>query len=184
MSILKKEYWKEVFSPAMIIKTTMQTIIGSMLVGAFFMLFSDFIFKPYDLHGRWELTLQAESSSSKKLSCVDITYSVLIMQKGINIIAAGEKIRDSKSKREDCKDVPIEGRDIDIGKGKKIKITGYIQNSYIEEDILNLSYFEGKKDHQRFTIGALTINKDEKIEGWYESNIGRARGTISLKRVP
>jgi hypothetical protein len=183
MSILKKEYWKEVFSPSMIIKTTMQTIIGSMLVGAFFMLFSDFIFKPYDLHGRWELTLQAEKSSSKKLSCVDITYTVLIMQKGVNIIAAGEKIRDSKSKREECKDVLVEERHINIGKGKKIKITGFIQNSYIEEDILTLSYFEGKRDNQRFTIAALTINKDKKIEGWYNSNIGHTEGKISLKRV-
>ena len=183
MSILKKEYWKEVFSPAMIIKTTMQTIIGSMLVGAFFMLFSDFIFKPYDLHGRWELTLQPEKSRSKILSCIDITYSVLIMQKGINIIAAGEKIRDSKSKREACKDVSIEERHIDIGKGKKIKIAGFIQNSYIAEDILNLSFFEGKKDNQRFTIAALTLNKDKNIEGWYKSNIGRTEGKIIFKPV-
>ena len=97
MSILNRAYWKEVFSPSMIIKTTMQTIIGSMLVGSFFMLFSDFIFKPSNLHGHWELTLYPEKADAKMNKCIDLTYSVLIMQRGINIIASGEKIKDSPS---------------------------------------------------------------------------------------
>ena len=183
MSIFTQLYWKEVFNPAMIIKTTMQTIIGSLLVGAFFMVFSDFIFKPDDLSGRWELTLEPEKASSVLNSCVDITYTVLVMQNGINIVASGEKIRDAKSKKLACKDVNIENREIAIGKGKKIKITGFIQNNYIDNDVLSLSYFEGKKDNQRFTIAVLEMNADENIKGWYKSTIGRTRGKIHLKRV-
>lgn len=179
MSLLKKEYWKEVFSPSMIIKTTMQTIIGSMLVGSFFMLFSDFIFKPSNLNGHWELTLYPEKADARMNRCLDLTYSVLIMQKGVNIIASGEKIKDTPSNNAQCQPNSIPSQSYKAGKRKKIKITGFIETSYMTDDILTLSYYEGKKDKERFTIATLNI-KENKIEGEYLSHISSARGRIKL----
>ena len=179
MSILNKAYWKEVFSPSMIIKTTMQTIIGSMLVGSFFMLFSDYIFKPSNLHGQWELTLYPEKADAHMNRCIDLTYNVLIMQKGVNIIASGEKSEDNPSSNSQCQPNSIQAQFYKPGKRKKIKITGFIETNYMSDDVLTLSYYEGKKDKERFTIANLTI-KEKTIEGEYLSLISNAKGTIKL----
>ena len=179
MSMLNKEYWKQVFSPSMIIKTTMQTIIGSMLVGSFFMLFSDFIFKPSNLNGHWELTLYPEKADAHMNQCIDLTYSVLIMQKGVNIIASGEKTEDNPSTNAQCQPNSIQAQSYKPGKRKKIKITGFIETHYMSDDILTLSYYEGKKDQERFTIATLNINEN-KIEGKYLSHISSAKGKIKL----
>ena len=161
----------------MIIKTTMQTIIGSMLVGSFFMLFSDFIFKPSNLNGHWELTLYPEKADAKMNRCINLTYSVLIMQKGVNIIASGEKIKDSPSESVQCQPNLIPTQSYNAGKRKNIKIIGFIETSYIKDDVLTISYYEGKK--ARFTIATLNI-EDNKIEGEYLSHISSARGRITL----
>ena len=51
--------------------------------------------------------------------------------------------------------------------------------SYIKDDVLMLSYYEGKKGKERFTIATLNI-KDNQIEGEYLSHISDARGRIKL----
>ena len=76
MKILSSKYWGDVFDPAMIIKTTLQTIIGSVLIGSFFMVLSDYIFKPINMNGRWNLTLKPDKALSMNNQCVFITYSV------------------------------------------------------------------------------------------------------------
>lgn len=182
MQIFTKDYWKEVFSPELIIKTTFQTIIGTVMVGMFFMFFSDYVFKPVDLNGRWSITLHPESALSHKIKCVDIEYTVLIVQNGLEITAGGEKTRDKKSTKPECKDANIYERDIDPGAGERIDISGFINKQYLSNDVLTLSYSEGNQ--QRFTMGVLKINKKDNLSGWYESNISQTRGTITLEKAP
>lgn len=181
--MLNKEYWKDVFNPAMILKTSLQTIIGSVLVGSFFMVFSDYIFQPLNMNGRWELTLEPTFAVSNTNRCVNITYSVLFMQKGVNLLASGEKILDKKSSDKECISSNVTDRKIPPGKGKRIDLTGFIQNNYFTPDVLTISYKEGAPNKQRFTIGSLKIEEDELITGKYDSNISRAEGKITLRRV-
>ena len=181
MSIFKKGYWKEVFSPALIIQTTMQTIIGSVLVGTFFMLLSDYVFQPKDLSGPWTLKLEPKDATAQMNECVDLSFHVLIMQKNINIIATGEKTLVEKSNTKHCREYKLPEEKIHMGHGKIIHLTGFIQNNYFENDVLTLSYLEGKKNHERFTMATLEI-KDNEINGTYYSQIARAYGTIHLVR--
>ncbi|XCN75142.1 MAG: hypothetical protein Q3M24_10530 [Candidatus Electrothrix aestuarii] len=182
MKIFTINYWKEVFQPELIIKTTLQTIIGTVMMGAFFMFFSDYVFKPLDLNGRWTLRIAPEEARSEKLGCVDIAYTVLVVQKGLEITAEGEKVEDTKSERGACKDIDIYERKIDPGKGKKIKITGFVNKNYFSDDILTISYLEGEQE--RVTMGVLSANDKDHISGWYESNISRAKGRITLMKTP
>jgi len=183
MSIFKKGYWKEVFSPALIIQTTMQTIIGSVLVGTFFMLLSDYVFQPKDLSGPWTLKLEPKDATAQMNECVDLSFHVLIMQKDIHIIATGEKTLVEKSNTAHCSDYKLaeEEEEIPTGHGKIIHITGFIKNNYFENDVLTLSYLEGEKNHERFTTATLEIS-DNEITGTYYSQIARAHGTIHLTR--
>jgi len=181
MSIFTKGYWKEVFSPALIIQTTMQTIIGSVLVGTFFMLLSDYVFQPKDLNGPWTLKLEPKDATAQMNECVDLSFHVLIMQKDINIIATGEKTLVEKSNTAHCSDYKLAEEEIPTGHGKIIHITGFIQNNYFENDVLTLSYLEGKKSHERFTMATLKIS-DNEITGTYYSQIARASGRIHLTR--
>ncbi|MDU9050321.1 MAG: hypothetical protein Q3M30_15860 [Candidatus Electrothrix sp. Rat3] len=182
MKIFTISYWKEVFHPELIIKTTLQTIIGTVMAGTFFMFFSDYVFKPLDLNGRWTLQIAPEEARSKKLECVDISYTVLVVQKGLEITAEGEKREDKKSGRGSCKDIEIYERKIDPGKGEKIKITGFMNKNYFSDDILTISYLEGKKE--RVTMGVLSASDKDSISGWYESNISQAKGRITLMKTP
>jgi hypothetical protein len=183
MKMLSRKYWHDVFDPAMIIKTTLQTIVGTILIGSFFMVANDYIFIPIDINGRWNLTLKPEKAKSMKNQCVYITYSVLLVQNGKEIVGHGEKSQDFKSPESSCEDVNIPERTIDPGKGKKINISGFIQNNYIANDSITLSYQEGKKNDLRFTMASFGVSDDNELHGWYKSNISRAEGKILLSRV-
>ena len=93
MSVLEKTYWLEVFSPKDIIKTTIQTIVGTFLLGSFFMVASDYIFPTPDLHGRWEFTTTPTTAVSKKHSIMQLTYTIRIFQEGNKLRGVGEKVR-------------------------------------------------------------------------------------------
>lgn len=181
MRIFTANYWKEVFSLELIVKTTLQTIIGTVLIGSFFMLFTDFIFKPADLNGRWTMVLTPKDASGKMNKCFQLEYTILIVQKGVEIIGGGEKEKDKKLDREDCKDVEGMGQTYILGSegAKRIKLTGFIDNNYFASDVLTLSYLEGSDD--RYTMGVLEVS-DAEMSGWYESNISQTRGKITLKR--
>lgn len=56
MSTFDKEYLLEVLNPRGIIKTTTQTIVGTVLIGSFFMVASDYIFPAPNIHGKWLFT--------------------------------------------------------------------------------------------------------------------------------
>ena len=183
MRLLSSHFWRDVFDPAMIVKTTLQTIIGTVLLGSFFMVCADYIFKPIDLSGRWNMTLKPEKAMSMNNKCVDITYSVLFTQNGSEIVGGGEKSRDSKSNNLACKEKEIFEREVDPGKGKKIHVTGYMKNNYIADDSISISYLEGNQDNLRFTMASLNVNGQNEIRGWYMSNISRAEGEIILSRV-
>ena len=183
MNVLSKVYWGEVFNPAMILKTSLQTIIGSVLVGSFFMVFSDYIFQPPNMNGRWELTLKPKTANGRMNQCVNITYTVLFMQKGVDLVAGGEKIRDTKSTADTCDTEDIPYREIPPGKGKKIKIVGFIQNNYFTNDDMTLSYNEGKPGNLRFTMGELALDGSTEFKGTYHSSISRAEGDLYLKKI-
>ena len=183
MKVLSGEFWRDVFDPALIIKTTLQTIIGTLLVGLVFMVFTDFVFDQVDMSGRWNLELKPEKAMSKKNQCVDITYNVLFTQEGTKLVGAGEKAKDAKSTSPSCKDQDIFEREIDPGKGKRIRITGYVTNNYITKDAIAISYQERDQENLRFTMVSLDVISKDKIVGWYKSNISRAEGSIILSRV-
>jgi hypothetical protein len=183
MKLMSRKYWSDVFDPAMIVKTTLQTIIGSILIGSFFMILSDYVLKPIDMNGRWDLTLKPKTALGKNNQCVDITYSVLFVQEGLEITGFGEKWKDRKSSNQKCKDHDIFERTVDPGKGRKIIISGFIHTNYIVNDLLSLSYKEGNEKNTRFTIASFKIKADNKIRGWYKSSISRAEGVIVLSKV-
>ncbi len=148
------------------------------------MVANDYIFIPIDINGRWNLTLKPEKARNMKNQCVYITYSVLFVQNGKEIVGHGEKSQDFKSPESSCEGVDIYERRIDPGKGKKIHISGFIQNNYIANDSITLSYQEGEnKNDLRFTMASFSVSGDNELHGWYKSNISRAKGKILLSRV-
>lgn len=183
MQILSRAYWREVFSPAMILQTTMQTIIGTVLVGSFFMVCSDYVFQPVDMTGRWEMVLRPASAMRLENRCVDISYNVLFTQEGTTLGGGGEKAKDRKSASPDCRAVDIFERDIAPGKGNRIEVSGHVQNNYLAQDSLVLSYEEGDGERLRFTVANLEVVSDDEMLGWYQSSISRTDGVVVLKRV-
>lgn len=178
MTILTKAYWREIFSPALILKTTLQTIIGSILVGGFFMVLSDFVFQPPVLNGRWEMVLIPEKAQHEKLSCLNLHYSVIFAQKGVDIVGSGEKVKDEKSKDQRCNSLAIEEHQYGPGKGARMNIAGFIENNYLSHDQLVYSYQEGNKG--RFTAVELTLDDNGVWQGVYTSQISHAEGRVKL----
>lgn len=145
------------------------------------MLFSDFVFQPPNINGRWEMVLFPKQADNEALACINLHYAVLFAQKGLELVGSGEKDKDEKSKDERCKSLNAELHHYAPGKGTRMELAGYIENNYLSATRLTFSYREGR--HDRFTMTELTLRSDGVWHGQYTSQISRAQGEIELRRV-
>lgn len=185
MMFFEKYYWKEVFSPKDIIKTTVQTIIGTILIGSFFMVSSDYIFPTPNLHGHWSFTTYPKltASQDRKNKVMQLTYSVRLLQEGNKIIGVGEKI---------SAEVPhnnlgvTEFKESYTGSERvHIKIKGYIENNYFADDEIRILYYEGQHDEkvrETVTIQDLKLNDKQGMKGIFDSTIADTKGYVVWER--
>jgi hypothetical protein len=181
MSILSKHYWQEVFSPKDIIKTTLQTIVGTVLIGSFFMVASDYIFPTPSMHGRWEFTTMPDTALSKKHSVMQLTYTVVLFQEGNKIKATGEKTGAV---------VPVNNKGVNPvidsyppGKRVRTEILGYVSNNYFAPDEVTIFYNEGGANRNTSTIQTLSIIDENTLEGVFDSTISDSKGKVVWHRI-
>ena len=185
MSVFNKKFWLEVLSPKEIIKTTIQTIVGTVLIGSFFMVASDYIFPAPDIHGKWEFTTMPTSASSSKHSIMQLTYTIRIFQEGNKFRGIGEKIKAEIPENNNGIDPLVENYD---GRSRiKIEIEGYIENNYIAQDRIKVIYTEGGSNGEgprdTVTIQNLSLTNNGELTGNFDSTISDMVGKVIWKKV-
>ena len=184
MSAFDKKYWQEVLNPRDIIKTTTQTIVGTVLIGSFFMVASDYIFPAPDIHGRWMFTTMPTSANSSKHSIMQLSYTLRIFQEGNKFKGIGEKIKAEIPKNKHGISPLIEHYN---GRSRvKIEIEGYIQNNYFAQDKIKVIYTEGGGDvngpRGTVSIQNLTIKTGDQLTGFFDSTISDTVGKVVWKK--
>jgi hypothetical protein len=185
MKIFEKKYWLEVFNPKDIIKTTAQTIVGTILIGSFFMVASDYIFPPPDLHGRWEFTTSPKYAHSHKHEIMKLTYTIRIFQEGNKFKGIGEKIKAEIPENE----LGVQSlKEEYVGKARtRIQLEGYIKNNYFSKDRIRVFYTEGGESNgprSTATIQNLYFINDDELEGIFDSTISESMGKVRWTKKP
>ncbi len=184
MSAFDKAYWLEVLNPRDIIKTTTQTIVGTVLIGSFFMVASDYIFPAPNIHGRWVFTTKPTKAQSPKHSIMQLTYTIRIFQEGNKFKGVGEKIK-AEIPNNDFGITPL----VEHYNGRsrvKIEIEGYIENNYFAQDKIKVIYTEGgasgKGPRASVSIQNLTFNTSDDLAGHFDSTISDTVGNVVWKK--
>ncbi len=184
MSAFDKRYWLEILNPKDIIKTTTQTIVGTVLIGSFFMVASDYIFPAPNIHGRWEFTTMPTDAMSPKHSIMQLTYTIRIFQEGNKFRGIGEKIKAEIPKNNNGITPLIEHYN---GRSRvKIDIEGYIENNYFAQDKIKVIYTEGGANgngpRDTVSIQNLFLNSNDQLTGYFDSTISDTVGKVTWKK--
>lgn len=185
MSILTKQYWIDVLNPQQIVKTTIQTIIGTILIGSFFMVASDYIFPPPNIHGKWEFTTYPDTAKSKTHSIMELSYTVRIFQEGNKLKGVGEKIQAEIPKN----NLGIqELKEQYNGKQRtRIELEGFIEKNYFLQNKIKFIYHEGgsngKGPRKTVTIQSLTVKDSNTLIGNFDSTISDSMGKTTWKKI-
>jgi hypothetical protein len=180
VSVFDKKYWLELLNPKDIIKTTIQTIVGTVLIGSFFLVASDYIFPVPNIHGKWKFTTMPTSALSTKHSIMQLTYTIRIFQEGDKFKGIGEKIKAEIPKNNYGIAPLVENYD---GKSRvKIEIEGYIENNYFAQDKIRMIYTEGgsngKGPRDTVTIQNLFLTNNDELTGYFDSTISDSVGKV------
>lgn len=161
MSIFNKSYWSDVLDSKTILKTAVQTILGTIIVSTFFMVFHDYFADKTDFTGGWTITLTPSNTYKDFIENGDdyipVPYSVDELKDNINkclittykfdtifnetsISGVGTKYTEKLSNKiKNCKFAFKDAKLNNFDKNKfSAKINGTVSLHYLSDDIYKL----------------------------------------------
>ena len=141
-----------------------------------FMIFNDYVAPPPDLAGRWKFTVVYEDTALARFQDLEVTYQVLLIQEGLKLSGAGEKLSDRGP-------APIERVDYSDDRRTNIDLVGNVARSYFSPDGLVIHYREAGRRRQSSTLHELEYFDAQTMCGCFQSTVADTRGSVWWERV-
>ena len=162
-------------------------VLTTVALSVGYMIFNDYVAPPPDLAGRWKFTVVYEDTALARYEGLQVTYQALLIQEGLNLSGAGEKLSDRGLE-------PMEPVDYSDDRRTNIELVGNIARSYFSPDRLVVHYKEAGRRRQSSTLHQLEYFDAQTMCGCFQSTVadtlgsvwvgagGRARGPVRAGR--
>ena len=152
-----------------------RALVTTLSLGVGFVIFNDYIAPPPNLTGRWEFTLVYEHTARPSFKDLQVTYQVLLIQKGLELHGTGEKVSACS---------PESGLETYSGaKRINIMINGSIKRNYLSKNKLVLHYIEEGKLRNSSTVQRLELHGQKAMSGRFWTTIADTIGSVHWERV-
>lgn len=151
-----------------------RAVVTTLTLGFGFAIFHDYIASPPDLSGHWKLTYRYENTAYSKYRDLNVTYSLFLLQEGLNLRGAAEKLSD-RSPTQEAKNYIGEDR-------VHFDLSGFVTQNYFSSDTVVFHSKEAGLRRPSSTFGNLVIRNENILCGCFKTTIADSSGLIVWQR--
>jgi hypothetical protein len=151
-------------------------VLTTVALSVGYMIFNDYVAPPPDLAGRWKFTVVYEDTALARFEGLEVTYQALLIQEGLNLSGAGEKLSDRGPD-------PMEPVDYTDDRRSNIELVGNIARSYFSPDRLVVHYREAGRRRQSSTLHQLEYFDAKTMCGCFQSTVADTDGSVWWARA-
>lgn len=149
-------------------------IISAIVIAILFFIFSDFVFAPPNINGKWYVVTQIESTNYKPFEKLITIHEVYVYQDKEALQGRGEKVK-AISKRSGTESYRASER-------IHSEVSGAIDRNFIKKDVLHVHLIEDGAKRVSNAYFKLTRFDDSYMIGEFESSVANSTGTTEWVR--
>lgn len=149
-------------------------VISAIIIAVLFFIFSDFVFAPPNINGKWYVVTQIENTSYKPFEKLITVHEVYVYQDKEALKGRGEKVK-AISK--------LSGIEL-YRASERIhsEVSGAIDRNFIKKDVLHIHLIENGKKRISNAYYHLTRFDDSYMTGVFESSVANSSGVTEWVR--
>jgi hypothetical protein len=138
-----------------------------------FFVFSDFVFKPPDLNGRWVMTTNIERTKHEPFEGMIVMFEVVLQQDNDQIKGTAEKIAESSK-----------SGTFAYQRANRVRadVYGSIDRNYLSKDKVNLHWIEHGTIRDSSSYFRITRFDNAYMYGTFDTTAGRSNGSSEWVR--
>lgn len=149
-------------------------VSSAIIIALLFFVFSDYVFSPPNINGKWYVVTQIENTSYRPYHKLITVHEVYVYQDREALTGRGEKV----------KAISTDGRVESYIASNRIhsEINGAIDRNFIKKDILHVHLVENGEQRVSNAYYKLTRFNDSYMTGEFESSVASSNGTAEWVR--
>jgi hypothetical protein len=149
------------------------SLVGAVVVAVVFFLFSDFVFKPPNLNGKWLVATAVERTAYTSYEGMIVLFEIVLYQEGDRVSGTAEKLAEFANGSM---------RVYEPAKRTRAEIAGAIDRNYLTKDRLNIHWVEHGDERVSSTFFEILRFDDSHMVGTFDSTAARSSGTAEWGR--